>query len=448
MTFTRLSLLVAFSATTLLAFPGCATDIEPSEDDAAGVSEDALSTDQGGWKHQAGFNLSCTDSVKNTFHVTYRHYYSFAGSVANDTSFTLNGTWPASWGARIVVKDLAGKVIGQATNPKASSVSLSVTFPSNAKYFVYVSPANYLLKMLFPKSSYTLAASCKSNGSCLQDTDCQQGQSCSTPVCIKAPCEAPGVCVDATPFCAEYTTTDNRFYAKNFTNHAEAEAWTQNDPLVDAVNIREGHCNAPRPCPKIYLPVCGTPISTDQATTFGNQCAFQNSVRAAAGKTGESKGTWRKGACPAVDVDFCATVKFESDGRQYVYASNHDSKAEAFAWIDTFTESNKVGTVTSGPCDAPTACAKIYWPVCGVIGTGGKHTYSNACMFAAAIKNDAGDEAPGFSKGYSVPGACTCDYNDPARSYLIQDAEACKAAKFGCAEGKSHFFDECGCGCE
>lgn len=430
------------SALSVLAFAGCAADTEPTTDDAADESSEALSANA--WRHQPGFDLSCTSGVKNVVSPTSRrHYYSFAGDVSKTTSFDLRGTWPNAWGATMIVTDLSGKVLGSATNWKDNSVGVTVSFESDAKHFVYVSPAVYW--KVGHKYGYTLSASCEANGSCNDAGDCKTGQACAMPVCIKAPCNVLGTCVDAA-YCAEYTTKDGRFYAKNFTSYDAAKFWTQQDPELDTSDVRKGHCDEQLACAEIYAPVCGTPVSTNEPTNFGNACEFQNAIRSAAGTTGESKGKWTAGACP--DVDFCAVVTFTSSGYDYVYAQNANSEADAQKWIDDFAQPGKTGTVLAGPCDQPTACPALYKPVCGIVKNGGKHTYSNACAFAAAVKADAGGEAPDYSKGYASAGKCTCDYNDPARSYIVKSAEQCKAVKFACAVGKSPFFDECGCGCE
>ena len=214
--------------------------------------------------------------------------------------------------------------------------------------------------------------------------------------------DVPGVCVE-NAYCSQYTTTDGRFYAKNFASYADAKAWTAGEG-IDSAWIDTGHCDAPRACAEIYAPVCGTPLSTDKPTDFGNRCEFENVVRASAGSSGESKGKFQEGTC--ADPDFCAVVTFSSSGLDYVYAWNANSEAEAQALIDGFPNPGSTSSIRQGACNAPSICPTIYKPVCGTVKSGEPKTYSNACVFQGAITGDAGDEAPGFSKGFSSAGAC------------------------------------------
>jgi hypothetical protein len=41
-----------------------------------------------------------------------------------------------------------------------------------------------------------------------------------------------------------------------------------------------------------------------------------------------------------------------------------------------------------------------------------------------------------------------CTRDEPHRSYIANDPEACSTIRFACADGLRPFFDECGCGCE
>ena len=276
MSFLRsLCLLVAAPGLLLAPFAlgGCAEDsgaVAPVAQDATGgevgdLTEDG-SADANDWQHQASSNLSCTEAVDATVsQKSRRHYYSFGGLKGQTASFTFDGTWTGTWGARVYVRDAAGNVVGTATNPKGNAVSLSVTFPADGKYFVYVSPSSY--KAIKKTYQYDLIASC----------------------------EAP-----QKPICATVRVTQNvsspTLYAHEFTTENAAEAWFETFASGEKT-FAAGECAA-RACNKLYKPVCGV-IKSGEAQTYGNACAAESSIIADAGAdvTGASKGFYTDGAC-------------------------------------------------------------------------------------------------------------------------------------------------------
>ena len=59
------------------------------------------------------------------------------------------------------------------------------------------------------------------------------------------------------------------------------------------------------------------------------------------------------------------------------------------------------------------------------------------------------DAAPSSSADYdSTFSANTCERDDPAMSYVADDAESCAMISVHCAPGWQYFSSGCGCGCE
>jgi hypothetical protein len=400
---------------------GCGS--EPTEGEDGGVTgaisadgDELVAQGAGGWEHQP-VDFDCTTVVASKVRPgSARHFYSFPAQAGGKTTFALKGEWPASWGARILVADAKGKVLASRVVSWSNKVEVAVSFPASAKALVYVAPLQHgLVKKVY---GYTLAASCASS-----------------------------------TICAEYTTSDGRFYAKNFPAKAlaEAQAWLKADPEVTEAGWSDGTCPASnaKPCPTTDPPVCGTPIVTDVTSTYESLCAFRKVVREAAGASGESKGKFTPGACAQLS---CATalVTWEGSDSQTYYVQNVASKEEEQAFYASFPATAAFGSF-EGACDQGWMCPALYKPVCGVIRDLPPQTFSNACAFSAAVRADAGGTAGQGSKGYiQGPGECgpVCDYSDPAKSYIVQDPELCKAVKFACESGKAPFFDACGCGCE
>ena len=282
----KLSLLVVVPA--LLAAPvalvGCAEETAaPASTAAAQTGEDVGESTEDGtgsandWQHQANENLSCTEVVTNELSKkSRRQYYSVAGTKGQQASFTFDGGWTKTWGARAYVTDTAGKVIGTATNTKDNAVSVAVTFPADGKYFAYVSPSNY--KAIGKDYSYTLTETCA----------------------------AP-----AKPVCATVRVTSGvsspTYYAHEFNDKPSADAWLKTFASGEK-QTSEGECGV-RPCTKIYKPVCGV-IKSGEATTYGNFCAAESAIVADAGNdsTGASKGFYTDGAC-APKCDYNSPTK-------------------------------------------------------------------------------------------------------------------------------------------
>ncbi len=101
--------------------------------------------------------------------------------------------------------------------------------------------------------------------------------------------------------CAEYTTADGRFYAKNYpaSEQAAAEEWTRLDPEVVSAGYGPGTCLEAnqKPCPTEDPPVCGIPVVTDTASSYASVCEFRKVIRQFAGTDGESKGRFTEGLC-------------------------------------------------------------------------------------------------------------------------------------------------------
>lgn len=207
------------------------------------------------------------------------------------------------------------------------------------------------------------------------------------------------------PTCAEGTTEDGRFLAKNFANESDARAWAHANG--SAFTTSEGTCEAvahQTMCSMIYKPVCG--VSVEGAKTYGSECTYRAAVLTAAGATGEAAAKAIAGACADAEAGApaCATYYLEpatSASRTY-YASNWNSAAEADAYLSLTktAESN----VLEGACSTFTICNKIYMPVCGAVRDEAARTFGNRCELEAAVRSSAGADAA--SKGYFHTGAC------------------------------------------
>jgi hypothetical protein len=90
-------------------------------------------------------------------------------------------------------------------------------------------------------------------------------------------------------------------------------------------------------------------------------------------------------------------------------------------------------------CVADPRCEPGYWGVCdctcpgppGYEGKGCGNCSESCFEFAACVAK-----------------AQRClDPNDPKVHYLFDDPLVCAAAKFGCGDPQTRFFDDCGCGC-
>jgi hypothetical protein len=208
----------------------------------------------------------------------------------------------------------------------------------------------------------------------------------------------------ALSMCAEYTTSDGRFYAKNFAGNdqQQAQAWVSAEPGVISSGIGAGTCLAvnEQPCEAPSSPVCGVPAATDVAGTYGSLCEFRKTVRAFAGADGESKGKFKVGACQG----YCASSLARLPESNVLYVKSFLWAEQADAWLANTFPDVPENHVDPGLCGAQPACVGLPpAKVCGTIRSEVSSTYENACEFIRAVKSDAGNDA---SKGYYTIGAC------------------------------------------
>jgi len=423
---------------------GCAATTEaPDEREPTNALGDETHW-AGGWRYYA-WDFGCqANNLKNAVQPkSRRHVYRFSAATATDASFTLSASWPKSLGAFLMVLDAKGTLLDW-TYGTTSEASLTVKLPGAGDYWVFVSPVWY--EKVKTSWSYSLSASCSQE--CVTDADCGPGKACALPQCKQAPCKT-GICVDQ-PLCAEYTTSDGRYYAKNFpgSDAALAQQWVTLDPEVAASGVNPGTCESlnAKPCPAEDPPVCGVPVATDKEATYSSLCDFQKVVRAAAGATGESKGKYWAGACPD---GYCAVgwISPPDVNSPTVYVKNFSTKGEAESWLGSTLSNLSSSEIRNGHCDDPVACITLYKPVCGTIKSEPAKTYSNSCGFQGAVMADAG--STGESKGYYTEGACkpACDYTDPKKTWVAQSPEKCMLVKYYCTPPAVPFSNACGCGC-
>lgn len=141
-----------------------------------------------------------------------------------------------------------------------------------------------------------------------------------------------------------------------------------NNPKM-TIPIRGGPIKL-EPCPRIYLPVCGS-----DGITYGNSCELKN-----AQKKNSNLSMVRNGKCIGRGPIVCDTL-FEPvcgcDGKTYGNSCEFKSA----------NQNNPRATYKEGACpkvQKPKICSYIYAPVCGSDGT----TYANSCSLEnAQIKN-------------------------------------------------------------
>jgi hypothetical protein len=206
------------------------------------------------------------------------------------------------------------------------------------------------------------------------------------------------------PLCAEYTTTDGRFYAKNFAagQDAEAQAWVAADPQVFSSGIGIGTCGAmnEKPCDPQDPPVCGIPAKTDVAANYASLCEYRKVIRDFADQDGESKGKFTEGPCQ----EYCATARFVEEDRTYFYAQSFLWQESAQAWLDSAFAAGTDKIIAPGLCGAQPECVTfMYAPVCGTVRDLQPATYDAPCRFFNAVTKDAGS---GESKGWYTAGSC------------------------------------------
>ncbi|MFO0659057.1 MAG: hypothetical protein U0165_04405 [Polyangiaceae bacterium] len=260
--------------------------------------------------------------------------YSFEGIAGQDAVVALSGEWPWYLGAVVIVSDENGNIVAQKTRYSSSSAKVSFSIENDGELFVWVSPYDYT--SVNRSYNYSLSSNCAAP-SCKSDSECSLGERCALPMCIKAPCDAPGTCV-ASPLCAEYTTSDGRFYAKNFApgSYADAATWVTLDPQVVSSRIRNGVCDGqPVDTCDEGSPVCAAPYYADQFSTYASQCEFESIVRTNAGTAGESKGKFTAGVCaPICDYNDphynyigqsksqCMVIKFACPAGQFGFSND------------------------------------------------------------------------------------------------------------------------------
>jgi len=140
-----------------------------------------------------------------------------------------------------------------------------------------------------------------------------------------------------------------------------------------------GRCpECPKPCLKIYLPVCGS-----DGKTYSNMCELGNAqcmARLAGKEVPEYAYNGKCQKCPKFCLKIykpvCAT-----DGKTYSNKCELE-KAQCLAR----KEGKKVPVFESeGKCECPKYCPLYYDPVCASNG----RTYSNTCFFNIAVCNGA-----------------------------------------------------------
>lgn len=433
----------AFALSALVC--GCAASTEAPEDAEPTSALGDASSFAGGWRYfQTDFGCQAP-SLKNVVQPkSRRHVYHFNAATSTHTTFELSASWPKGLGAFLMLADANGKLVDWSYST-GNQTTLDVELAGAGSYWLFVSPVWY--EKLHSAYSYSLTAACSKE--CAADADCGAGKACALPQCKQAPCKS-GVCVDQ-PLCAEYTTSDGRYYAKNFAGSdlAAAKQWVAADPEVESSGVNVGSCESlnTKVCPDTDPPVCGVPIATDKEATFASLCELQKVVRGAAGATGESKTKYWEGACPA---GYCAIgwLAPPDVNSPTVYAKNFGSKGAAESWLASSLPNLQSSEILNGHCDQPLACMTLYKPVCGVVKSSAEHTYSNECGFQGAVMNDAG--SAGESKGYYTAGACqpACDYTNPKQVWMAQSTAKCMLIKFYCTPPATMFGNECGCGCE
>jgi hypothetical protein len=322
------------------------------------------------WDHVPSANLSCSgdggaQSYSGKIKAGHKRLYaSFPGAAGQTATFTLRATWTAKAGAVVAVTDGAFKVLAAGSTSSGKTVSTSVTFPSDGKYFVFFAPNT---------SGHAAAGNT---------------------VTVEAACSANKLCGER--------TVNGIVEAKNFASRTEADAWVA-VPNTTSSNVFESSCDdVMTKCPAIYMPQCGI-SGSGEFTNYGSDCVFRAAVRAEAGPVGEARGAYAKGVCSDGSSLSCAT--YTISGATTYYVRNVGSEAEGIAW-SLLQPSAESTVIYSGACNTPTICTLQYNPVCGTVRSEAPNSYGNVCAFYGAVRSDAGGKFNGSSKGYYAPGVC------------------------------------------
>jgi hypothetical protein len=367
---------------------------------AEGTTEVGQSTEDivlANWDMQSdafGCGIQVVNNLKKS---SRRQTYAFTADNAQQTTFTLSGSWPASYGARIIVTDASGTELAKTVISDSSWGQLTVSFPSDGDYVVAVSPS--MPSKVKKKWEYKLSADC-------------------SPI-----------------FCASgYNSNNDAYYAKNFGSKKDGQKWLNSFGGAYDTVVSEGPCNGLSACTLIYNPVCGA-IGSGELQDYGNRCMFEGAIRASAGGTvgSESKGYANAGQCTSCD--------YSDPNRSYVAQSPEKCMlVKYFCAEGTQSFSDECGC----GCEPTPALCHTEDPDYNYVVNS-----PEMCMVAKfACPEGAEHFADDCGCGCYTPPTSTCHEGDPAYSYLGNSAIECAAMTWICAPGFEQFFEECGCGCK
>lgn len=150
------------------------------------------------------------------------------------------------------------------------------------------------------------------------------------------------------------------------------------------------------------------------------------------------------------DCEFAACPAAESTFREYKSQSPEQCQVMRFTCDgdEFFGDDTGCGCVRPHQNAAVTTCATDGEEVCGwsdesiqCFAYPCAQTYPNICL--ASVEPTV---------AYTTPGVCPAAGSTPdteeLRKYVSTEQDTCQTSLFMCAEGRSPFFDETGCGCE